>query len=297
MSWADGFRRCSGGRGKTWPENAYKPAFEGATHDRFAAPLAEAVRPCPCDSRAFARTCSAGRGRGRRQNQPLQPAHGRLCGWSPALFLAGLDGTPRLSHADRHLQAAGARGMAPLHHLQRLANAAFDLLSRRLCDPRLLRDEISRKPRFSRLRAAAPLKRGGPLFARAQIRQRQHRDQDHLLAGTPASRDRQFRASPPATTLVASALRASSRGGGMGLRASGAADYGGDDGDVEVGTDLLVDLARRWRLWLYRPRARRRADLQDSVLYLPRSLHRDPDPGHQRWPAHLLRLGRNVLPR
>ena len=43
----------------------------------------------------------------------------------------------------------------------------------------------------------------------------------------------------------------------MGLRASCAADYGGDDGAVEVGTDLLVDLARRWRLWLYRPRARR----------------------------------------
>ena len=26
-------------------------------------------------------------------------------------------GTARLSHADRHFQAAGARGVAPLHHL------------------------------------------------------------------------------------------------------------------------------------------------------------------------------------
>ena len=32
-------------------------------------------------------------------------------------------------------------------------------------------------------------------------------------------------------------------------------DHGGDNGAVEVGTDLLVDLAGRGRLWLYRPRA------------------------------------------
>jgi hypothetical protein len=44
--------------------------------------------------------------------------------------------------------------------------------------------------------------------------------------------------------------------------------------------------------------ARGAAQISKILFFdLPRSLHRDPDPGHQRWPAHLLRLGRNVLPR
>ncbi len=53
----------------------------------------------------------------------------------------------------------------------------------------------------------------------------------------------------------------------MGLRASRAADYGGDYGAIEVGTDLIVDLARCWRFG-YTGLARGAAQISKILFFI-----------------------------
>src|SRR5262245_2675340 len=62
--------------------------------------------------------------------------------------------TARLYHAARHLSSGNAGAALVLAQILQFADATFDLLLRRLCYPRQLRNLPSRPPGLARLRAA-----------------------------------------------------------------------------------------------------------------------------------------------
>src|SRR5215510_5285894 len=80
-------------------------------------------------------------------------------GWRAALSLGGLDRPRRLRHAERHVSAATNGKNVVFEGVLQFAHAAFDLLPRRLRDPRQLRDPSPRRPRFPWLHQAASRER------------------------------------------------------------------------------------------------------------------------------------------
>ena len=120
---------------------------------------------------------------------------------SGALCLAGLDGARRLFHAARLLRADRPAAHALFAQISHVADAAFDLLPRRLRHSRHLRHRRARPAGVAWLRAPRAGQRGERLYRDGPERRRQHFDHRRGAAGgtryaSAPSQPRALRQSP-----------------------------------------------------------------------------------------------------